>query len=144
MLRRALLVAVVVVAGLQLIPYGWSHPNPPVVQDAPWPSVEARRLAEAACYACHSNETDWPVYSYVAPMSWLVRNDVETGREELNFSEWDRDDGEADDAAETIADDSMPPWRYTVAHPDARLSNEQEQVLIDALLAMEDGGERDG
>lgn len=145
MLRRLVIVAVIGMAALQLVPYGWAHPNPPVVEDAPWPSPEARRLAEVACYSCHSNETDWPVYSYVAPMSWLVRNDVENGREELNFSEWDRDDSEADDAAETIADGSMPPWRFTLAHPDAELSEQQEQALLSALATMEeDDGDGDG
>src|SRR5690606_33039572 len=66
---------------LQLVPYGWEHSNPPVTANAPWPTPEAERLARAACYDCHSNETDWPVYSYVAPFSWLVRSDVEGGRD---------------------------------------------------------------
>ena len=57
--------------------------------DAPWPDAESAALARDACYSCHSNETDWPLYSYVAPMSWLVRADVESGRDELNFSDWD-------------------------------------------------------
>lgn len=145
MLRRLALAAVVGVAALQLVPYGWSHPNPPVVEDAPWPFPEARALAEAACYSCHSNETDWPVYSYVAPMSWLVRNDVENGRKEMNFSDWDSDDGEADDAVETIADGSMPPWRFTLAHPDARLTEDEANVLSTALAIMEeDEGDQDG
>ena len=136
----------VLVVGLliQLVPYGWSHPNPPVTRDAPWPSEDARALAVAACYDCHSNETDWPVYSYVAPMSWLVRRDVEQGRDELNFSTWDEDDGDADDAVETIEDGSMPPRQYTLLHPDAGLSDEEERTLIAALEAIEEGrGEDD-
>lgn len=145
MLRRLLIAAVIAIAALQLVPYGWAHPNPPVIQDAPWPSPQARHLAEVACYSCHSNQTDWPVYSYVAPMSWLVRSDVENGRDELNFSDWDRDDGEVDDAAETIVDSSMPPWRFTLAHPDAKLTDEEKRVLLTALATMEeDEGERDG
>ena len=85
---------------------------------------ETEALARAACYDCHSNETEWPVYSYVAPMSWLVRRDVETGRDELNLSELDQDGGhELDDAAETIEEGSMPPRQYVLLHPDARLSD---------------------
>jgi Haem-binding domain len=61
----------------------------------------------ASCYDCHSNETDWPAYAYVAPMSCLVRSDVESGRDELNFSEWDRDDGDADKAIGEVLDGSM-------------------------------------
>jgi hypothetical protein len=138
--RRVLWLVVPLIAlflVLQLVPYGWEHSNPPVAADAPWPNVEAERLARAACYDCHSNETDWPAYSYVAPFSWLVRGDIESGRDELNFSEWDRDDGEADDAAEEIAEGSMPPDQYTWIHRDAKLSDQERQILIDALLQMD-------
>ena len=136
-LKPVLVVAVIVAAAIQLVPYGWSHPNPPVVDDAPWPSAEAESLARSACYDCHSNETDWPIYSYVAPMSWLVRSDVEAGREELNFSTWDDDDSEADDAAETIAEGNMPPDRYTRFHPEAELSDDEKRRLIAALEEMD-------
>jgi hypothetical protein len=132
-----LLGAGAVFLAIQLVPYGWWHENPPVTQDAPWPSAQARELAVRACYDCHSNETRWPPHSYVAPMSWLVRADVESGRDELNFSSWDTDDNDADDAAETLLDGEMPPTRYTLIHPDARLSDEMVAVLVDALLAME-------
>lgn len=123
---------------MQLVPYGWRHPNPPVTDDASWPSARAEGLARAACYDCHSNETDWPVYSYIAPMSWLVRSDVESGRDELNFSNWDDHDSEADDAAEAIAEGSMPPSQYTLLHPDAALDADEKQQLIDALRTMDD------
>lgn len=136
----AILLAVVFVA-IQAVPYGWRHSNPAVTQDAPWPSPEARRLAEAACYGCHSNETDWPAYSYVAPLSWLVRRDVERGREELNFSTWDEDDNDADDAAESVEDRSMPPSRYTAIHRGANLSAAERTLLMDALRAMEEVGD---
>jgi hypothetical protein len=131
---------------LQLVPYGWSHPNPPVTQDAPWPDAESARIARDSCYACHSNETDWPAYSYVAPLSWLVRMDVEAGRDELNFSTWDRDGGEADDAAETVGEGSMPLDRYTMIHRGARLSDAEADHLVAALEALDraDGGGRDG
>lgn len=129
-----------VFAAIQLAPYGWSHSNPPVTANAPWPSPQAESMARASCYACHSNETDWPIYSYVAPMSWLVRRDVEAGREELNFSEWDRDN-DADDAAEAVADGSMPPERYVMLHPDARLTDAERRQLIDTLNALEGADE---
>jgi hypothetical protein len=126
---------------IQFVPYGWWHSNPPVTADAPWPTGEAAATARTACYACHSNETDWPPYSYVAPMSWLVRRDVERGRDELNFSEWDGDQ-DADDAAEAVADGSMPPDRYVMLHPDARSSDAERRQLIDALNGMERDDDR--
>lgn len=136
---RPLAVAAVVLAfAVQLVPYGWEHPNPPVTLDAPWPTPEAEELARRACYSCHSNETDWPAYAYVAPMSWLVRDDVERGRDELNFSEWDRDGGEADDAADELLDGSMPPLRFTLLHRDADLDDAERRTLVEALLAMDE------
>jgi hypothetical protein len=136
--KKTLLTALAVLAGafllLQLVPYGWQHSNPPVVADAPWPSARAEAIARTSCYDCHSNETDWPAYSYVAPMSWLVRKDVEEGREELNFSEWDEEMAEeAEEGAEEIEEGSMPLPNYLRIHRDARLSEEDERVLVQAL-----------
>ena len=132
---------------LQLVPYGRDHTNPPVTQDAPWPDGRARELATTACYDCHSNQTRWPLQSWVAPFSWLLARDVEQGRAALNFSTWDEDDGEADDAADEVADARMPPRRYLLAHPDAILSQAERQVLVDALEAMDrarrGGGDED-
>jgi Haem-binding domain len=135
-----------VFVAIQFVPYGWWKDNPPVVADAPWPDAASADVARTSCYGCHSNETDWPLYSYVAPMSWLVRSDVENGRDELNFSDWDDAEGEADDAIEAIEEGSMPPGRYTLIHRDASLSDEERDVLVGALLAMsdEDRSGRDG
>jgi hypothetical protein len=135
---RAIQVGLVVFGLIQVVPYGWWHENPPVVEDAPWPDAQTAALARDACYDCHSNETEWPPYSYVAPMSWLVRRDVEAGRDELNFSRWDDDDGEADDAAESLADGTMPPSRYDLLHPAARLSDDEVARLVAALEAMDE------
>ncbi|HEX6568152.1 MAG TPA: heme-binding domain-containing protein [Acidimicrobiales bacterium] len=135
--RWVTLGALGLLVAVQFVPYGWRHPNPPVSQDAPWPDAESERIARQSCYDCHSNETEWPAYSYVAPMSWLVRGDVESGREELNFSEWDRDDGEADDAVESIVEGAMPPRQYTLIHPGASLSDAEVDRLVAALEAMD-------
>jgi hypothetical protein len=139
--KRILLAIVITFVAIQFVPYGWWHDNPPVVDNAPWPDAAAEAVARSSCYSCHSNETDWPLYSYVAPMSWLVRNDVESGRDEFNFSEWDRSEGDADKAIEVIQEGAMPPDRYTLIHQDASLSAEEQGVLVSALLAM--GGDDD-
>ncbi|HVF13232.1 MAG TPA: heme-binding domain-containing protein [Acidimicrobiales bacterium] len=124
---------------LQLVPYAWNHQNPQVTATPPWTTAEGEPLARAACYDCHSNETEWPWYSYVAPMSWLVRYDIDRGREALNFSEWGEDQ-DAGEAAETVEDRSMPPDRYERLHSGARLSDEERQALIAALEALDEGG----
>jgi Haem-binding domain len=145
-LKRVLLALAIAFVAIQFVPYGWWHENPPVVDDAPWPDPAAEAAARSSCYSCHSNETDWPLYSYVAPTSWLVRSDVESGRDEFNFSEWGRSEGDADDAVEAIEDGSMPPDRYTLIHRDASLSEGERDVLVSALLAIggEDSSGRDG
>jgi hypothetical protein len=76
-------------------------------------------------------------------MSWLVVRDVEQGRDKLNFSTWEGSGGDAHDAAEAIADGSMPPRRYLLVHPDASLGDAERQLLADALEGMGGGG-RDG
>ena len=104
-------------------------------------------FSRGGCQDCHSNQTRWPPQSFVAPFSWMVARDVEQGREALNFSTWDEDDGEADDAAEAVADATMPPRRYLLAHPDAALSDAERRILVDALEAVDDargGGDRSG
>ena len=148
-LARVLLVGVVLFVVAQLVPYGWWHDNPAVTQAAVFPSTQAEEIARAACMDCHSNETDWPAYSYVAPMSWLVHHDVADGRSKLNLSEMDREQKkDFDDAAEEIEHGKMPPSQYKLLHPDARLSDEEKQVLVDAFEQMADaedgGGDRSG
>jgi hypothetical protein len=98
------------------------------------------------CQDCHSNQTRWPAQSHVAPFSWMVARDVEQGREALNFPTWEEADGEADNAAEAVADAEMPPRRYMLVHPDAALSEAERQVLVKALEAMDRdrGGDRSG
>jgi Haem-binding domain len=131
---------------IQFVPYGWRHPNPPVTMDAPWPDEQSEAIARRSCYDCHSNETEWPWYTHVAPMSWLVRSDVESGREKLNFSTWDIGPGEPEHAIDRVAEGSMPPTNYTRIHPGTDLSEEEVATLVAALGQMpepgDDGGNR--
>jgi len=142
-LLRAGLGLLLVAVLLQLLPFGRLGANPPVTRDAPWPNGRARELAVAACYDCHSNQTRRPLYSRVAPFSWLVARDVEQGREKLNFSTWEGSGGDARDAAETIVDGSMPPRRYLLLHSDADLTEAERRLLVEALEGM-GGGDRSG
>ena len=119
----------------QLVPYGRDHSNPPVVREPAWNTAATRELAATACFDCHSNQTSWPWYSSVAPMSWLVQSDVDEGRSILNFSEWNRPQGEADEIAEAVREGEMPPLQYTLIHADARLSEAQKRALADGLVA---------
>lgn len=133
-MRKWILRAAVVLAiglGLvQLVPYGRDHTNPAVTREVRWDSARTRELAVGACYDCHSNVTEWPWYSSVAPVSWLVYSDVQEGREKLNFSEWDRPQGEeGDEVAEVVREGSMPPLQYKPLHPAGRLSDAERDEL---------------
>lgn len=120
---------------IQLVPYGRDHENPPVTGEPDWDSPRTLELAQAACFDCHSNETEWPWYSNVAPVSWLVYRDVVNGRNKLNWSEWDREQEEAGEAAETVEEGEMPPRQYTWVHSDAGLSDAEKEELIAGLEA---------
>jgi hypothetical protein len=131
---------------IQLIPVG--RANPPVMREPVWDSPETRRLVHNACFNCHSNETEWPWYSRIAPVSWVIWYDVTEGRERLNFSEWDRyahaETVDPDDPfppkklSERIADEihsgRMPPGTYRLVNPEARLSAAQQAALIAGLV----------
>lgn len=120
---------------LQLIPYGKNHTNPPVVQEPNWDSPATRVLAQRACFDCHSNETVWPWYSKVAPVSWLIQRDVDEGRQKLNFSEWQNSARfrHLNEIAKIITSGEMPPLQYYPMHPQARLTDAEKQTLITGL-----------
>ena len=121
--------------GIQLVPYGRPTANPPVRVEPRWNAPETRELAVRACFDCHSNQTHYPWYSYVAPVSWLVQKDVVEGRAKLNFSEWDLPQREAHESAEEVQKGEMPPAIYLPTHPEARLSDAEKQALVRGLRA---------
>ncbi len=132
--------AVVAGLGIQLVPVKDVGTNPPerYALDAP-PEVAA--ILRRACFDCHTNETRWPLYSRLAPGSWLMARDVHKGRNHLNFSEWgDVDEDERADDLETcweqVESGEMPPWFYVFPmHPAARLSDGDKAQLKSYFLA---------
>jgi len=121
----------VILGAAQFIPVDRS--NPPVTGEvsAP-PAVQA--LLRRACYNCHSNETRWPWYSRVAPVSWFVAGHVHDGRDDLNFSEWPVFDLEGQDLAmediqKQMRKHGMPLKSYLLIHPEARLTDAEYDTL---------------
>lgn len=119
--------------GIQLLPYGRNHTNPPVVAEPAWDSPQTRELAKRACFDCHSNETAWPWYTNVAPVSWLVYHDVEEGRSKLNFSQWGQGKQEVKEIVEVVQEGEMPMPMYLPLHPEANLNAADKQALIQGL-----------
>lgn len=133
----------VLLVAVQFVPYGRDHDNPPVTAEPSWDSPVTRDLAVRACFDCHSNQTRWPWYSNIAPMSWLIQRDIDEGRDELNWSEWGPE-SEGHESAETVLEGSMPPTPYTLLHPEARLTDQEMDALVTGLVATfgsEDGDE---
>lgn len=139
MKKAARVVGILILGGiglfglLQLIPFGGNHTNPPVVQEPAWDTPETRALAKRACFDCHSNETVWPWYANIAPVSWLVQRDVEQGRKKMNFSDWGRRDEDAEEIREVILEGEMPLPSYLLMHPEARLTDDEKIRLIEGL-----------
>jgi mono/diheme cytochrome c family protein len=135
-IRTGLLIAVGLFLLIQFVPYGHSHSNPAVTRAAQFDSPGTERLFTDACAACHSNLTNWPADSYVAPFSWLVQNDVDGGRNRLNLSEWDRaQQADIAEVTNAISEGEMPPLQYKLLHPSARLSDAEKHQLIDGLTS---------
>ena len=103
--------------------------NPSIKGDVVAPP-EVKTLLGRACYDCHSNETRWPWYTHVAPVSWWVERDVERGRQQLNFSQWgtyypNTKRRKLQWVDRALREESMPPWSYRILHPGAGLTKEE-------------------
>ena len=125
--------AIAVAALIQLVPVKRDNPPDRIEVAAP-PEVKA--ILERSCYDCHSNHTKWPWYSHVAPVSWLVTNDVRKGRREVNFTDWPFFEEDAQlrifkHIAKQIERRAMPLPIYLDMHPKARLSEADRKTLIE-------------
>jgi hypothetical protein len=101
------------------------------VWDDPAVTPEVKAILARSCADCHSDKTRWPWYARVAPVSWLVVQDVEHGRRKLNLSDWPlQSQNETEEIGDAVASKNMPPWRYVLLHPQSRLSN-QDRVNVD-------------
>jgi hypothetical protein len=117
--------------------------NPPVVSDlmaSNAPPAHVAAMLRAACYDCHSSETRWTWYSRIAPVSWLIANDVKEGRANMNFSDWPNDNPlraakRLESMSELVGYGDMPPKKYTAIHADARLTQSERKELTGWLDA---------
>ncbi len=130
-MKKILMAIAIVAVGIQLVPVQRS--NPPVTKDV-GAEPAAATILRRACYDCHSNETAWPWYSYVAPVSWLVSDDVKEARSHLNFSEWDKYDEKRrrkikEEIVEEVGEKRMPLKIYLPLHPEARISETDFQTI---------------
>ena len=91
-------------------------------------------VIQRSCQTCHSEKTEWPWYSHIAPMSWLVEGDVSQARSHMNLSHWSEYPVEEQQdllarIGSAVRSGEMPPDRYTMIHRNAKLSaGERENV----------------
>ncbi len=95
---------------------------------------EAAKVLVQACGNCHSDQTDWPWYGHVAPVSWWIARHVREGRKQLDFSQWESYSArqkidKLDSICGLISTARMPPWAYTLMHPEARLTEENKNAV---------------
>ncbi|MBZ5507482.1 MAG: heme-binding domain-containing protein [Acidobacteriia bacterium] len=134
-LKLSLIILVVLVAAAQVVrPARTNPPIDPKKHISAHMQVDPAVMAtlSRACNDCHSNQTEWPWYSNVAPVSWLVAHDVNSGRKELNLSEWgtgrEKEPGERlSKICKEVTDGEMPMATYTLMHPRAKLTSTEVQ-----------------
>jgi cytochrome c551/c552 len=130
----AITAAAIVLAAAQFAQV--ARTNPPVKGDLAAPAAVSE-IIRHACYDCHSNETQWPWYSQIAPASWLAYRHVMEARARLNFSEWadyTYDPGteahKLEEIERLIKSGAMPPWYYRMMHPSGRLTDAQRITVL--------------
>lgn len=112
MLTKSILAVVaIVVISIQFVPVERTNP---LGSGGPNVSLELQWVLRRSCYDCHSNETRWPIWAYVAPISWMVVSDVEAARKLLNFSEWATYEPACASPCEAWW---VPPLRFTACRP---------------------------
>jgi hypothetical protein len=136
-LKLTALALAVLFISLQFVRTGKT--NPPVdptqtIESHARVTPEVAAVFERACKDCHSNQTEWPWYAHVAPVSWYVTDHVNNGRKHLNFSKWATYDREQADwllgaMCMTATRGTMPLSSYTRMHHPAKLSPADVQTL---------------
>lgn len=99
------------------------------------PPANVAMIMEQSCYDCHSNNTIYPWYNNVAPISFWMADHVKDGKRHLNFSEWDsydakKKDHKLEEVEEMVAEGEMPLSEYTWTHESARLTDEQRTAIV--------------
>jgi hypothetical protein len=140
MLKYTVIALVLLLVAIQFVQP--ERTNPPVDPSSTFeavakPGPEVASLLRRACHDCHSHNTVWPWYAYVAPVSWLVVDDVKTARRNLNFSQWNLLGPEMSrtrlrEACQEVREGAMPLWNYRLMHPEARLTAEDKKTICGA------------
>lgn len=136
-IKHGLLAVLLLLVILQFIPVKRDNPASEPTQAVESVTVvppDVHAILERSCNDCHSNQTHWPWYSQVAPVSWLVAHDVHEGRRQLNLSEWGiysaaRKSHRLQEICEQLDSGKMPDSKYTLIHRAARLRQDERDAV---------------
>lgn len=137
-IKRIVLLIVVVFIGIQFVPTTYNQSDTLLETDISntfdIPS-KIQTLLENSCYDCHSNNTYYPWYNNIQPMSWMMERHIKNGKKELNFSEFGayskrRKKSKIKSIINQIKDDEMPLSSYTLLHRNAILSESDKLLII--------------
>lgn len=134
--KRMFVLLGIVLIGIQFIPTAITRPPVASAQAPMVTSIEpsAGAILDRSCRDCHSDNTRWPWYSRVAPVSWIVARDVRRGRAKLDFTSWAgryHSHNERMEICDAVSNGSMPMKAYTIIHRHARLSPQDVDRICD-------------
>ncbi len=132
--RFVLIVFFVGFITIQFIPSSFSRINPPVTGEPKWDSPETRTTFLKTCADCHSNESRFPWYSSIAPVSWLIENDIRKGRKHFNVSEWNISERGGEKTTEEVQRGAMPIGPYLLMHPESNLTIAEKKKFLEGLM----------
>ncbi len=143
-IKIILLILLIVFVGIQFIPTKRNQsdtvPKTDFILVNKMPEDLKNKL-QVSCYDCHSNNTAYPWYNKVQPITWFLKDHIEKGKKELNFSEWDsysnrRKKSKLKSISSQIKDDKMPLSSYTLIHRNALFSEAEKQRMIEYLTEL--------
>lgn len=105
------------------------------------PPENIQVILKTACYDCHSNNTVYPWYAEVSPLSWWLANHIKEGKEELNFSSWQtysdkKKNHKLEEMVELVEKKEMPLKPYTLVHSDANLTQGERDELANWIRSL--------
>lgn len=144
--KIVVLVLLVGFVGIQLIPADLNQNDTVPITDfllVNNPPERISGLLKESCYACHSNNTQYPWYNKAQPVAWFLENHINDGKKELNFNEWGdyskrRKSSKLKSIVSQIKDNEMPIYSYTLIHKDAKLSEIEKELIISYMLVLID------
>ena len=135
--KKVLLILLIVLVGIQFIPTKRNQSNEILESDISKTYMlpaEIQTIFKNSCYDCHSNNTKYPWYNKIQPVSWLLENHIKKGKKELNFSEFGayskrKQKNKLKSITSQIRDNEMPLSSYTLIHRDAKLSEKDRDLI---------------